>query len=797
MLPWLQFDFTPQQLFASKKSFGTARDAIAQRFGREDNLYLIIVESASDTIYTPQVLDYLHSLTLGLRRIERARSADSITTFALPRASDGALTTRPVFEERMQAQGRDWLDPGEAKFDAETAQRLASVAKGEPLLQGRLVDQGGKRGVVFARIDDEIQSASDFEAFDQKVSQLLEALPPPPQVARIDQGGIPRVRAEIMESLKSEQITFVPITGTVYILVLLFLFRRPAGALIPLGTVALAAAYTVAMMVLTESPINIVNNVLITLIFIIGISDSVHMLTRQAEELELGRDKEGALKAMIEHTGLACLLTSATTAIGFVSLLAADAAILKDFGWQAAAGVMFAYVTTLLFLPPALSFLRPVRRTKSGMSAPGRVDLSRPLGAESPWLERGLVGLGRMVLGRPKAFIVGCLAVTAGFVALSTRVDVDAKLLEVYDKGHPTYRTTRMLEESFGGFLPVDISISHPEPDHFKSPEAFAHVKEFQDFAMTRPGFLASQSMVDFHQAARVALFGDQAQREVMPDSRAQIEQIQLLIEGPPDSRDGVRAFVNPRFDNARVLLRVADFGAKKMIVESEALGQKLDELFPPEQGYEVIIGGDAYVGSLALDSFIRDLLSSLMLASVIIFLMMTVVFRSIKMGLISVVPNLTPLMVTFGYMGATGVNLNTTTVIIFAISLGLAVDDTIHFLARFKEELPQHDTVYEALLYTYYGAGRAILLTSVLLLAGLGVLTMSTFIPTQQFGKLTAFTILGAVFGDLLLLPPILLLAYRKRPPVSPPLLEALALDALGRGGGERSVHRSSHAGR
>lgn len=758
-IPFLQFNFTPQQLFESTSQLDDLREQFAERFGREDNVVTITLQS--EDVYQPEVLTYTHRLALELRELEGVRAAHSVTTLPVPRGEAGALTTRPLAEQLMQAQGIDPADPEAIALDAEIASQIATFARSEPLLEGRLVSTSGELTTVLVWLEDHLQDASDLERVDAQITSLLERLPPPDSIEDVRRGGIPRVRVEVVQSLRREQLTFVPLTGFAYFLLLLVLFRRPSGALLPLATVAIAAAMTVAVMVATGSPINIINNVLPTLIFIIGISDSVHMLTRQAEEIELGADRGEATRAMVRHTGAACLLTSTTTAVGFISLLIADNDILKSFGWQAAAGVMFAYATTLFFLPSVLSYMRPVQRISEDEGAV--TELTEEALSHAPLLERAMIGVARRVLDHPWLTIAASLLVTSLAVYQATSVNIDTKVLEIYTEDHPTYQTTRLLEREFGGILPVEVSIAHEDEDHFKSPKAYAKLHEFEQFALSREGFLSAQSMVDFHQAARAALIGDPKQREQMPTSRAQIEQLHLLIEGPPDSRQGVRGFITGDFRNARVLLRVEDFGARKMLREGAALEDKLDELFPPDEGYETYLAGDAYVASVALDSFIRDLLSSLLLAIVIIFAMMTVVFRSLKIGLVSVLPNVTPLVLTFGYMGWAGVDLNTTTIIIFAISIGLAVDDTIHFLARFREEQARRDDIREALLFTYFGAGRAILLTSVLLVTGLFILLLSDFVPTNYFGKLTGITIAGAVLGDLFLLPPILLLVYRK----------------------------------
>lgn len=780
-VPFLEFNFTPQQLFESSSTREEDREEVARDFGREDNLLTLIIQGPD--IYAPEALTYVHQLSLSLkelnieldkvnedgtkgkRTLQVIKRAESLTTLELPRATqDNALTTVPLAKVLLEAEGKSFEDP-KVIIDAKIAASLKAMAAQEPLLMDRVVDKQGQLTTVLLWIQDEVQNASDLEVVDEAIQAHLERLPPPTGF-KVKIGGIPKVRVDVVRDLRREQLTFVPLTGLVYLIVLLLLFRAAAGALLPLGTVVLAVLATVALMVVTGYPLNIINNILPPMIFIIGISDSIHMLTRQAEERELGLSHMAATKAMIRNTGAACLLTSTTTAVGFFSLFAADTNILKAFGWQAGFGVMFAYAATLFFLPAALVYFKPIERIKAKQGeAQKQLDPLDPTGLDhAPVLERGIVGLGRKVLAHPYISIIGGLAITGVFVFYGLKVEIDTTLLEIYHEDHPTYQTTLLLEQKLGGILPVEIIVKHPDRDHFKEPEPFAKLYAFQQRASKIDGVLSTQSMVDFHQAARVGLLGDPAQRQVMPESREQIEQLQTLIEGPPDSNQGVRAYVTSDFKSARTLLRVQDFGAKRMIVVADELKAELNTLFPAKDGYKTIISGDAYVASISLDSFVRDLFYSLLLAMVIIFGMMTVVFRSLKVGLISIIPNVTPLVATLGYMGFMGIDLNTTTIIIFAISLGLAVDDTIHFLARFREESEQRETTYDALIYTYFGAGRAIMLTSVMLVMGLLVLMFSDFKPSSMFAKLTAITIGGALLGDLFILPPVLLLAYRKQ---------------------------------
>lgn len=732
------FNFTPQQLFKSSSDVHDFREEFAAEFGREDNLLIAIVEA--DDVFDPANLEWFRDSVDRFRELDKVKSADSLATVEIPRSgeSPGVLTTRPLLGES-------------GPVSAEDAERLRELAHADPLLQDRMVNRDGTRAVLFLWLNDELQDVTKLRDTIQEVQALVEASPPPPGVS-VTWGGIPHLRQEIVENLKWQQMVFVPATAVAYILILFLLFRRFSGVVIPMGTVGITLMLVTLMMVWTGSDINIINNVLPSLVFIIGVSDCIHMLTRDAEETERGAGREEAISFMVRHTGLACLLTSTTTAVGFFSLLVADTEILQNFGWQAAVAVLLAYVSTLLFLPAALSYLRPVSRQS--------VSSDNSKGSKA-WLESRLDQLGRGILDHPWS-VVFCGTLLLGLAAFSaSTVKIDTLLLEVYDEDHPTYQTISLLEKEFGGVLPVEVSLQAESPDAFKSPELFASLDKVAAFAIEDPVVLSTRSVVDFHQAARAALLADPAERQVLARSREEIEQIDLLIAPGPDSRTGSNQFIDSDWSHARILLTVADDGAREQLRLGRSLKTHLDEVF---EGTDVTykLTGDAYVASLSLDSFIRDLFSSLLLAIVIIFAMMTGVFRSFKLGLISIIPNTIPLLVTFGFMGLMKIDLNTTTIITFAISLGLAVDDTIHFLARFQEELGRSDDIREVILATYNGAGRAIMLTSLLLLVGLAVLLFSSFVPTRYFGMLTGVTIFGAVIADLFILPAVLFLAYR-----------------------------------
>ncbi|MFB6373205.1 MAG: hypothetical protein ABEN55_08850, partial [Bradymonadaceae bacterium] len=262
--PQLQFNFSPQQFFHTDSDLGGFREQFADTFGREDNLLVVAVTGGD--VFAPRALGTLRNATLAVREAEAVQRAESIATFGLPRSgeSPGSLSVDPLLAQTIAQTDAGGAEP----IDAEIAEKLRNLAMNEPLARGRLVDNQGRSAVILIWLYDQIQQVSTL-------------------------------RTAIVESLQHEQVTFLPLTGLIFLITLYLLFRRPSGVVLPIAVVLMAVAATITLMVWTNSGINIVNNVLPTVIFIIGIADSIHLLARQAEAHERGADHLEAVREMV------------------------------------------------------------------------------------------------------------------------------------------------------------------------------------------------------------------------------------------------------------------------------------------------------------------------------------------------------------------------------------------------------------------------------------------------------------------------------------------------------------------
>jgi len=741
----LRFNFTPQAIFANAEDGKAAySEDFKAQFAYEDTVLLILLEAPPEgdvDALSKEALTWQYELTKRLETVESVTRVESIATAGLPRQKAGefgVIETAPLVKE---------LPVNDA-----TVSEVRAALKTAKLVDGELISADRKMAAVAIFIDPSQREVEDLTRVVERVKAEVGRAPPPSGFT-VGYAGIPELRTFIVGSLKRDQLRILPLAALVMGVLMALLFRSVAGVLLPLVAVGMGTAWLVVVMVFFDQPVNIVNNIIFVVIGIIGTADAVHIVSRYAEELHRYKgQREKAIIQTVHHVGLACLLTTATTAVGFFSLIVAQTDILQAFAWQAALGVGLVYVAVMLFLPATLPLMSPPRVP----------DPDGKLGV----LERVIDAMASRVVRHPKVTLALGMALMVAAVAMAWDVKVDSRLMEVFEEDHPQYLLTKTVEEKLGGFLPVEISLKADKPQAFRDPDLYARVAALEDFAAQQPEVLHTRSYVDFHQEMRVAFIGDPAERSVLPPlndkGRNQIYQMQELIDSAGKSLN-FRSYMSGDFDHARVRVRVADVGSKETAALGERLNARMAELFPPETGVKPTVTGEAYVAAVGIDSFIRDLFYSLLGASVVIFAMMMILFRSVRTGLISVLPNVMPLVVTLGYLGWRGYDLNATNVILFSIGLGLAVDDTIHFLTRFREEVARSEDVPTAIRRSFHGAGRPIVITSVLLICGLLVLLASDFVPTRRFAELTAVTIFSALWGDLLVLPACLVLFWKK----------------------------------
>jgi len=755
LLPGLRFDFTPQALFEQKDEINAFAKSIRAEFGDDTNTLLVVWRGDEPgEVFEPTALADIRRITDWLEASDDAIRVTSLANMHLPR------NERTPSGEWSLNLGE--LVPSVDETNPALARQVAKWVNEEPLLERVVVSADGSKTTFVVELSEEARQINTLLGVVDRLNTQLaiweKDLDSHPD---LELSGLPSVRVDIITALQKEQMRFLPITGVLMSLLLLWMFRRAAGVLLPITSVLLALAWTMAILVLIDQPINIINSVLPTLMMIIGLSDGIHLLSRASEEATVDRPREEIIVSTVKHMGMACFLTSLTTAIGFGSLVMARTEILQNFGLHTAMGVMLTYVSTLLFIPAMLTWMRPPVRSGLTATSPGLI-------------ERGMVYISLYVRTYPKRqVVIGVALIGAAAAASVAWGNIDTRLLETFPEGHKTRVLTHEVEDEFSGVLPLIISIDAEEKGYFEAPENLQKLSTLAQTVKARDPemVLKTASVYDLLQVFRSAYLNDPSLRDTPFANRAQVKTVLRLYR--QDAEADVNRWLDPENRHALVSVRIRDLGAKRgkalvaiVVEEVEALFGEgsaegvIDAKPPPHrQKVQVRLAGDVYLASAGMMNFIYDLMSSLGMASFLIFGVMTLLFRSVRIGLISILPNILPLVGTSGWMALRGIELNTSTVIIFSISLGLAVDDTIHFLSRYKEERKQGFSINEAVERTYLGAGRAIVITSVVLICGLAVLLTTDFMPTRYFAELSGCTVIGALAGDLFILPACLIL--------------------------------------
>jgi predicted RND superfamily exporter protein len=424
--------------------------------------------------------------------------------------------------------------------------------------------------------------------------------------------------------------------------------------------------------------------------------------------------------------------------VGFLSLYTASIKIIKTFGLFSGIGIFIAYLVTILLIPILLS-LRPAPRRK----------WKEHKGDDA--IERMMVYVGRLNERHPKTLISLGILLFAGSAVLCTRVNIESYILQELTEDNPIVQANDIMEKEMTGIFPYQIQISTGREGLAFEPDFLARVDELESFVASQPWIRKSFSIADILKEMHQAMNGGDPAFYRLPETRELVAQY-LLLYGMSGNQEDLDVLITPDGSYMRIASQGVDMGSYNYFELKGRTEEKAASLFEPPTSYRVT--GRSLLATRALSNIVRDMLVSFFSAFGIIFVAVSLLYRSVKAGLITMIPNVIPLVVTIGFMGLFGITLRLSTVVIFAVCLGMAVDDTIHYLTRFREELRRTDDYALSMYTTLRTAGRAIVLTTSIMIAGFLVFLSSGFKATQDFGLLTSVALTSSLLGSLLFLP-------------------------------------------
>tara|TARA_Y100001949_G_scaffold107562_1_gene90822 strand:- start:111 stop:2393 length:2283 start_codon:yes stop_codon:yes gene_type:complete len=712
----LRLEFSIEQLFTQDDPRVERFLQFRDEFSGVDNILFLIYESNNP--FSKENLDKNRQLIESLETIDGVESVTSLTNLELF-TEGGDYLLQPVYER--------------IPYDTDSLLMAKKTIMQSELVRNYIISADGKMASIMIEID------RDYNDYDGR-KRILSEIDQFQMIVdwKWHQAGLPVIRTRYVQYMIQDNIRFLFPVALVISILLALLFRSFAGVLLPLIVIGLTIIWTVGLMAKMGIDINIISYMIPTLLMIISVSDSVHFMVKYFQALhEFGHRRE-ALFQTIKKIGTALMLTSVTTAVGFGALSFVNIKIVSEFGIFTAIGVFFAFIISILFLPSMFMLMKQTADDKLIIYNVGvRVKVVQKIST--------------LVRAYPKHIIISWCFIACIGTWGAVKINPHSKLLEDLRPGNKLLDDMKVAENRMGAILPVEIILEIMNDGPYEDIQD-VEVMQFLDrvgafmSAIPEIGKVMSvtQYIKEIHQAMND---GDPAFYHV-PNSRNLISQYMLLYESEFET------FFNLDYTKLRIAAQIKDIDSRRSAEIEEEINNFIMANAP--SGVKAEVTGTAFIALRTNNYLVRNLAGSFFIAFIVVTLLMAILFRSVKMALISVVPNIIPMMMMAAVMGFFQVSLRPSTAMTFAIAFGIAVDDTLHYLTRYRMELS--DRHYQkANDATMMSTGVAMMSTTAILVSGFMVLTLSEFTFSIQFGILSSITILSALIGDLTFLPALL----------------------------------------
>ncbi|MBW2230435.1 MAG: MMPL family transporter [Deltaproteobacteria bacterium] len=558
--------------------------------------------------------------------------------------------------------------------------------------------------------------------------------------------GRPHVKVHIHQGILRDLGLLIPAAIVVMAMVLWLFLGRLAVALLPLATALLANVWTFGLIGWLGEPLTLLTGLLSPMLLAIGCVYGVHVVARFEEEAVGAPDAAFAALSSLVHVRVPALIAGGTTVVGFAALLVSDVPAVVDFGVFSMFGIAASTFVAITGIPAALALLplRPIIETERG-----RAPLARRVGN---WLDAMLGKLASAVSGRARGLVVLWLGVAVVSAALLPRIEIDTDYLSYFDPRDPIRLDFEAVNRLLAGAVPLYVVLEGSGPGSFREPELLHAVRTLEERIAALPGVSRTLSLIDSLRKLNRAFHADDPAEERIPDSRRAVTELLFMMPKTDLSR-----FVTVDHGRANVIVRTGEVGSAAILELTDAIEQAIAAT-PLPFGAKARVTGNSILLSHSADGIARGQPLSVGLAAVAIFVLVSLGLRSLRLGAVAMIPNLIPVLVFFALLGAGVAPLSLPTSLIGSVALGIAIDDTVHFLVRYRDERRLGASPADAAAAGTRRVGRPIAITSVMLCLGFLVITGSRFATLQEFGMLSALTMAICLATDLVLLPAVLI---------------------------------------
>ncbi|TOI56686.1 RND transporter [Vibrio parahaemolyticus] len=716
------FDGTNKQLLAF--------DEIQTTFAKTDNLAIVIAPEDGD-IFTPQTLSLIQKITVDAWQVPYSSRVDSIANYQHTEAFDDDLLVEDLLYSEYE------LTP-------ERISKVKSIALSEPVLKSALVSEKGDVTVVNITVQlPEMDKTAEVEEVVSSINAMIDRYQRAYPDVTFHKAGIIAMNHAFMTAAQDDSSTLVP---TMLVVILVFLTIMLRSILSVIATLIVIIGSVMATMgisgwsgmFLSTATVNVP-----TLIMTLAVADCVHVIATMRQSMKNGFTKAQSIERSIALNFVPILITSVTTAIGFLMMNMSDSPVLRDFGNLSALGVMVACFLSVTLLPALLKLL-PIH-VKMETSQDQKHVMDR---------------LGDFVVSQRRALLplsVVVIVVCASLVPLNK---VNDESVEYFGQRNEFRQAADFMEERISGMTNISIAIKTNESQGIAAPDFLNTIGEFSSWLRGQPETDHVATLADVYKRLNKNMHGDDEAYYSLPQERELAAQYLLLYEMSLPYGLDLNNQINVDKSSIKMVLTVANLGSVELVDLENRIYQWFAEHAPQ---YQVVASSPSLMFAHIGETNMASMLSTLPITLILISALLIFALRSVRLGLISLMPNIAPAVIGFGLWALISGEINLGLSVVVTLTLGIVVDDAVHFLSKYQRSRREGQTAEQAVRYAFHTVGRALWITTVVLVAGFSVLAMSSFRLNADMGQLSAIVIFIALVVDFLFLPTLLMLFDKK----------------------------------
>ncbi len=732
-LQWknMRFTYTEANLLPDDHPINLEYDQFLSHFGEEGNLIVMGVKDSS--IFTPAKFKAWNQLTQDIgkfKEVELTLSVGNLKKLEKKKDTTG-FELVPFIKDSV------FTDANLAEYKDELFNKL-------PFYDGLIYspDKQSIRSAIYMK-KDIVNTAARKDFVIDDLIPLIKKFETETGV-KVYTSGMPYIRTLNSKSIIDEIGLFIGGALFVTSLIFFFFFRSWRATFISMCTVIIGVMWSFGFLGLMHYEITVLTALIPPLIIVIGIPNCIFLINKYQQEIRLHGNQAKSLQRVIAKVGNATLMTNLTTASGFATFILVKSELLSEFGIVASINIVAIFLLSLLIIPIVYSYM-PVPKDKHLKHLNKR------------WINKFVHWIERMVRDRRiTIYIVAVLLLCTSIIGIF-QIKISGSLIEDMPKNTGFFDDIRFFEKEYEGIMPLEIMVDTKKKKGVMSLSTLKRIDELQDHIKEIPEFAKPISVVELVKYSKQAYYNGNPEYYQLPNSQ---EQSFILSYAKSSNTDTnmLNSYVDSTGQFARITTFMKDTGPDRFKRIEEDLHKEINKVFPPER-YNVSVTGKALVFQKGTHYLVNNLIFSLSLAIFLIALFMAWMFRSFKMIVISLIPNLLPLIITAGVMGFVGVPIKPSTILVFSIAFGISVDDTIHFLAKYRQELIANNwKIKKSVFAAVRESAISMFYTSIVLFFGFSVFTISSFGGTVALGALVSITLLFAMLSNLILLPTLLL---------------------------------------